>query len=503
MRQIIKYSILLILLIVLISIGRSKLAAFHYNQGMSYYDGGLYEKAIISFKNSLKIKPSVEIAHYMLGNSYIEKKLENDAIGSYKKAIQINPYFIQAYCALGDIYRTKHMYQEALVQLEQAEIMVPDNQKIEELLNSIFFEYVADCLNKGIDSFLAENKPEGYALLNEALRAKPDFFLAHYTLAYFYFIDCNYDEAVENLNRAIEVNSQFWPAYRLLGNIYFEKGLYEEAIAEYQTALALDSGDIFISNDLGLALVQIEDYDGALLHLKKASKLDPNNLNIRYNLASTYRDNRMFHEAAAEYKKIISYQPDYPNIHNDLGDIYKEQKKNKRALEEYSKETVYCRYRLLANPEDMVVLNNLAYALNAMGEYGDAKETVEKSLALQPGYRDAYLTLAKICENLGDTEGALSALNKASTLSGQANFIVRDIARLKKELNLWNNAKLLADTAYLYTVYLKNGRCIRGSLKEEDDKKVVLEVNLGLVKGYLTFYRNAIAKVVAPEDKTR
>ena len=470
---------------------RTKLPVFFYNQGRGYYDRGLYDAAIVSFKKSLKINPRIAIVHCSMADAYMEKKMQDEAIEEYKKTIQLNPNYIYAYRALSHIYWTRQMYEEALDQLKQAEILNPANQEIKELQEEISSEYMADCLNKGIDSFLAGDRFKADALLDKVLEIKPDSAFANYTLAYFYFAEKKYEETERLLDKVIQIDSQFWPAYKLLGDIYFEKGIYEKAVSEYKTALTLNYNNPNLHNELGLALVQMERYEEAIMHLQEALKLDPNNLNIRYSLASTFRDKGMFEEAISEHKKITENQKDYPNLYNDLGDIYSQQGKIQEALEAYQNEISYDRRRISLNPDDPVALNNLAYALTGIGEYNQAKEIVEKILILQPNYRQAYLTLAKIYEKLGNSKEALVALAKAKSISIQANFINRDIARLKKKL------KPSFDTVFLPvdTVYLKNGRQIKGRIKKEDGEKVILEVQIGNTIGDMTFYRNAIERI--------
>jgi tetratricopeptide (TPR) repeat protein len=171
-------------------------------------------------------------------------------------------------------------------------------------------------------------------------------------------------------------------------------------------------------------------------------------------------------------------------VHNDLADIYYNQQKKEEALEEYRKEIRYSQERLTLNPQDAVTLNDLAYALNGIGEYDKAKENINQALSLRPNYRQAYLTLAKIQEGQGNLKAAQETLNKAKELSSQAEFIERDISRIKKE------AGAMPDV-----IYLKNGRKIQGRIKEEDSQKVVIEMRLGDALGNLTFYRGAVERI--------
>lgn len=489
MRRSVKILLIIILLLVLINVGRFKFGVWLYNKGCQYYDNAKYEEAIIHFKRSLKIHPKADFIHYSLANTYLEKKMEEEAIEEFKETLRLNPSYLGAYQRLKHIYCSRQEYESCLNLLNQAQKVLSDNPEIKKLIDEVLLEYAADYLDKAIDLFLVGNKSKAYELLNKALEIKPEFTFVRYTLAYLYFTEYNYSEAEVELNKVTQIDPEFWSAYKLLGDICFRKGLYQEAIDKYQLAISLNRNDAILCNDLGLALVQMELYDEAIIYLEKALKLEPKNLNIRYNLASTYRDKGRFDEAISEYKKIINYQPDYPNIHNDLGDIYQNLDRKEEAFREYNKEIEYCKAKL-SDKADVVVLNNLAYALCGIGEYIRAKDMTERAIILQPNYRQAYLTLAKICEKQGKTSEAIVALNKAKQLSTQAHFIDRDIARLKKELS--SDHTFFTDTI----IYLKNGRKIRGKLKEEDEEKIILEVKLGNVIGSLTFPRNTIEQII-------
>lgn len=74
MKKLFEILIILILLVVLVYVARQKLGVLFYNQGRAYYDRGLYDNAILSFKKSLKINPNVAIVHCSMADAYMEKR---------------------------------------------------------------------------------------------------------------------------------------------------------------------------------------------------------------------------------------------------------------------------------------------------------------------------------------------------------------------------------------------------------------------------------------------
>jgi len=479
-KNIIGLSVASVLVAVLIYVGLPKLATLYHNKGVEHYNNDLHEEAITSFKSSLKIKPTA-ITYYCLGNVYAKTKNNDKAIDEYKKAIKANPQYADAYCAISELYSSRQQHQKALKLLEEAIAIIPPNQKIKKLSKQIYYNYAAYCLNEGLIAFFSGNNQKAYALLNKALKLRPDYAYTHYILGYYNFENNNIDEAESKMRDAIGVDPQYWQAYKLLGDIYFKKLSYDQSVAMYKKALEFNQDDAISENDVGIALMQMERYSEALPHLKKALELDPDNPHIMYNLATTYRDGGMFDEAISGYKVLANVKPDYPDMYNNLAGIYNQQGNEEAALDAYYKEIEYSHQRLLSNPDNINTLNSLARAYNGIKEYGKAKEVIKKAIALAPDYRDAYLTFAKIEENLGNYGEALSELTKAESLSVYSDFITDDVARLKAE-----------ETLPVQKIYLKNGGVVEGVIKKETDERIVLKVVIGSSKGTITLLRDDI-----------
>jgi tetratricopeptide (TPR) repeat protein len=477
MRKLIDCSLLIAVIIIAVFVGRKSLAVFYCNRGINYYNQGQYEEAITSYKKSLGINSSVALTHNNLAYAYVENNMDEQAIGEYKKAIQINSGCLSAYLGLSKVYWGRQMYEEAFSVLKQAEQKSSQNKDVEKLLKDISFSYVSYCLEKGKEEFLAADKQKGYALLEKAIETKPDFIHAYYTLGVFYYTDRDYNKAEAMLNKTIELDSRYWAAYKLLGDMYLEKGDYQKAINKYSVATDINANNATLLNDLGLALMQMERYKEAVGYLQEASRLEPENINVRYNLANVYKDAQMYEEAVPEYQRTISDSPDYPNIHNDLGDTFSELNRKEEAQVEYRKEIARCLEVLSKDQNDSAALNSLAYAYNAVGQHKKAEDYVRQAIASAPNYREAYLSLAKIQEKLGQNDEAVASLNKAKALSTQTHFMDRDIDRLRNEsLRLF---KTNVSSSHSDIVYLKNGRKMAGKIILETDNEIILETSAG------------------------
>jgi len=436
--------ILLVLLAVFLFVGRNKLVAFYYNRGSDLYQRHSYKEAIGFLNKAVWLDPGNAGIHYTLGNAYLDGKLEEDAVKEYTKAIQSDSSFAWGYKALAQIYLRRGSYAESLEVLKKAAAVIADNQQILELADHVAYEYKASLVNSAVDAFLANDKDKAHALMDKALQVDPDFAFARYLSGYFYYSEHKYGQAESMLKESLREENRLFPAHSLLGDIYFEQKDFINAAKEYKAALSVNGKDAYVLNNLGLTCMNMENYQEALLFLKEASRLEPKNVNIRYSLASVYRDNGKLDQAILEYKAVLNLRSDYPNAHNDLGDIYRQLGREPEAIEAYKNELSVGQSRLLAAPEDFVLLNSIAHAHNGLGEYDLAEEFIDKALAVKPAYQEAYLTLAGIYKDSGKNRQALEALEKAKGLSAQKySFIERKIKDVKQLLSLMQDKAVL------------------------------------------------------------
>ncbi len=491
MKRIIEYLLLLAALVIFLYLARGKLEAFFYNQGNDYFERSLYKEAIGSYGNVLKINPQSWLARLGLAEAYKDSQDYDKAADEYNKALNINPLCVKAYQSLAEMYSQKGSHVEALSVISRARDKILNNPEINQSSQECCYDFVVSTLNKSTELFLINKNAEAISLLKDTLKSCPDFAVAQYMLGYYYVSVKDYDSAEVSLRKALLIAPQFYYAHKLLSQLYFKKGNFEKELSSAKDALALNNNDSSICNDLGLALMHLERYAEAITYLKKAVSLDPNNTDYIYSLGSVYRDNKMFDQAIIEYNKLNVLKDDYLNLHNDLADIYDNLGNRAQAISEYQKETRYCLRELENNPDNPVLLNNYAYALNCLGEFEKAKKAIESVVSSYPRYRQAYLTLARIHENMENSDLALRALEKAKQLSAGEDFIDEEISRLNKQ-------SLSKPKTYLEQqdrIYLKNGRQLQGKIRKEYPDKVVLEVWLGSSRGEVIFYRDSIERI--------
>jgi tetratricopeptide (TPR) repeat protein len=331
------------------------------------------------------------------------------------------------------LMRQAQEYEEALALLEQARPVVGDREQVTVLTEYIRRELGYRCLEQAISAFTGKDYAVANAQLACVLDYIPDEPYAQYTAGYFRYAQHDLEQALVFLQKIPAGDPLFVAALKLKAAVYFDQGRFEPAVDCYRGALSLQPDDPVVLAGLGISLMNLERYDQALEYLLRALVLQPEDADLLYSAASVYRDKGMFDEALQKYQDVLRLQPQYSNIHNDLGDIYLQRGEVERAGLEFRQE----RDARLADagrwPDDLYVLNSLAYAYAGLGEFKKAEETAQMVLAMQPGSRQAYLTLARVYEKTAQPGRAVVALQKAKSLSGAQRFIDERVALIRRE----------------------------------------------------------------------
>ncbi|MBN1572977.1 MAG: tetratricopeptide repeat protein [Deltaproteobacteria bacterium] len=197
-----------------------------------------------------------------------------------------------------------------------------------------------------------------------------------------YYKQMMYEEAMVEYKKAIEEKPSFAPAHLGMGKCLYSLGRFDEAIKEYKKAMDLDpkNGEIMAE----VALVYIErglDEEG-LMMLEKARDLDPDNVKVYMYMGA-------YHIKEKEYAKAIE-------------DFLAAARKDKKSVEplirlsllysqaenpSYINGNLAEKYALKAmelSPENPMVLDALAAAHFAKGEYDLALAKEKEALKLSP-----------------------------------------------------------------------------------------------------------------------
>jgi hypothetical protein len=95
-------------------------AAMRTDLGLVYARHKLYDQAIASFQEALKIRSDDPEAYFAMGNTYIDTRLYAQAVDAFQQAIALNPRHAGAHYNLAGLYMKLGQRVKAQAQLEEA-----------------------------------------------------------------------------------------------------------------------------------------------------------------------------------------------------------------------------------------------------------------------------------------------------------------------------------------------------------------------------------------------
>lgn len=183
--------------LVLVAVGMTASQSHAIDFCYGYLHRGEYEKAVDECTKSINAgKQSAHVDYFNRGNAYVEKGQLDQAIADYGKAIELNPWYDSAYSNRGNAYSAKGELDNAMADYTKAIELNPQNEQAHNNLGSLYLE-------KGQ---YAEAEKE----IKKALELNPDGIPATITMAEYYSLMNNGDEACRWLRKGIEKGFEDW-----------------------------------------------------------------------------------------------------------------------------------------------------------------------------------------------------------------------------------------------------------------------------------------------------
>lgn len=276
--------------------------------------------------------------YHKLGQTYAAQGNHQAAVGAFEAAVAHRPNFSDALVDLSIALFNLARYKRALVQLDNAVVLKPENAAAYHMRGKCYF--------------MLNDFEKAATDLQKALQLAPRDYDVAYTLALAHLKRGQAPLASQIFNRMIaELGNR--PQLRILiGRAYRQTGLLPEAIEEFKTAIALDPNfprvhyylgltyllkdgaariseaeaefklevaahpdDFFANYYLGIVSTIERKWDDAVGFLMKAARLQPNNPDPYFYLGQAYQGLLRHGQAVEMFKKSIALNPDLK--HND------------------------------------------------------------------------------------------------------------------------------------------------------------------------------------------
>ncbi len=243
------------------------------------------------------------------------------------------------------------------------------------------------------------------------------------------------DGPLPDSKRRVALHDLFFEARSLVA-----RGRNDEAREKLERLLAEDPRNPLALSSLGALLVEEGDVPGGLRRLQAAAQAAPGVYEIQRNAAAQLRNAGRLEESARAYRAAIAIRPSAADAHYGLGKALYALRDPQAAIREYA-EAIRLGYdeppawaalglARIAGGDAAGAERDLARAAGAdprilaeawkqlgwlrarEGKLAEARQALDRALAVAPGDAAALLDHASMCAKLGDREAAVGSLER-------------------------------------------------------------------------------------------
>ena len=215
-------------------------------RGREMMKSGNVRGAIVKYKEALDVDDENTIAFNDLGVALWSIGEAEQAIANFSKSLDAHPGFADAAINLATVYASLERHQEAIPTLTEAAGLNPDNQELEELLQSF---NPANILQSKVDALVQRGRA--------------------------YVDDEKLDQAMQCFLAATELDPHCAPAWSDLGVTLATSDKVRSGIESFERALRADPAFIEPALNLAIIYANLEQFENSETILEQALKLNP------------------------------------------------------------------------------------------------------------------------------------------------------------------------------------------------------------------------------------
>ena len=223
-----------------------------------------------------------------------------------------------------------------------------------------------------------------------------------------------------------------------LGIISDEEGKYSLAVDFFNRAIKFDEQNFDAYYNLGFALKHSGNHTEAIRVLEKAAKLRPEMDAAQILKGKLYYEANQLDKAEDTLKEVTDQEKNPSAIYN-LGKVYKKQGKLTEA------KAAFLKALGLAGSGEVAYQSanelGILYAAQGDPELPNAREYFKRAAGLAPDHPKYYYNLALVEYRLGEREAAIRALDQANRHEGGGGDTLLYMARLYEELGQTEKAE--------------------------------------------------------------
>jgi tetratricopeptide (TPR) repeat protein len=224
---------------------------------------------------------------------------------------------------------------------------------------------------------------------------------------------------------AIDHKADF--AYNREGYIWFHHDNLRQAEAAFMKALSVDQANGPALNNQAVTYFTTGQIPQAEIYQQEAAKRDPDSAIVQYNLGLVMMKDNDSLEAIREFREASFINPTWVLPYVQQGFLYNQ-------LGDYVNAAKAASTAVSLDPSQQPAHLILAIALHNQGLDQDALKAVEDALQITPDDRVSRFYQARILENLGDFDRAVTILNQLLESADDP----QEVSRINAEIEAWH-----------------------------------------------------------------
>ncbi len=364
------------------------------------------DEMITQFTEILRLEPDHLYTHNKLATLLLGLGRTDEAITHFKEVLRLNPEHSTALANLGLILSKQEKFTEAAANFTRAMAINPQMPQIHYSLGKVL-------LQQG-------KKDEAIAQFKEELAINPEHLQSHIDLGEVLLDQGWIDEGIEHFEKALELESDKLNLLNRIGAQLALKGKFEPAVKYFKRALSQDERMVEARHNLAQVLLKQGKTAPAVTHFEKLLQINPELFSVHNDLAKISYQQGNLEKTIAHLSESVRIKPDQPVELDHLARALSEQGKIAEAIDYWNRALEFW-------PDWSSVLNNLAWA-KANGENEllyDPEEAVRlarRACELTDFKEPALLdTLAAAFSAIGNFPEAVETAEKALELAHEAN----------------------------------------------------------------------------------
>ncbi len=221
----------------------SKVAQELYNQGMNFYNRGLYKPASERFTLALQEDKSFIPAYLSAAKCYFLIKEWHMAEVTYQKLLKLKPDLLEAQAGLGILYYKRESLTLAYNQLTGVLEKEPQHVDALEYLHLTKNKLSQKYLNQGIEFYDSAKLERAIKRFRLAIQFNPKNGRAYLELGRLYLDQGQWQPAVDNLKQGLKIMPDIAGEWKNLGKAYLGRSDYYRARQALQKSLLKNPQD--------------------------------------------------------------------------------------------------------------------------------------------------------------------------------------------------------------------------------------------------------------------